>query len=382
MFEASHIELNVQHLKHNIEFIQELVGSSKISSVVKGNAYGHGIEEYIPLAEASGISHFSVYSADEAARVHQIKKPETELMIMGSVDDEGLEWAIENGVEFWVFEFERLNAACEIAIRLGKPARVHIELETGMNRTGFHQKDVKQVISILKAHANNIAFTGLCTHFAGAESVGNYYRIKDQIKVYKRMVKSFEKHELVPLYKHACCSAAALRFPEMQLDLVRIGILQYGFWPNTETFIDFCRNQGSKRDPLKRILSWKSKIMSLKEVKTGDYVGYGTSYLAQVDTLLGVVPIGYSHGFSRSLSNQGRALVGGKRVGVIGLINMNCLMLDLSEVENPQKGDEVILIGDQGELSITVASFSENSDLLNYELLTRLPSKIPRRISD
>lgn len=168
----------------------------------------------------------------------------------------------------------------------------------------------------------------------------------------------------------------------MRLDMVRIGILQYGFWPSTETFIEYSQKHKTVDEPLHRVIAWRSKVMSIKDVKTGDYVGYGTSYLAQKDTKIGIVPVGYGHGFSRSLSNQGRALVNGTRVSVVGIVNMNCIAIDLSEVDEVNKGDEVTLIGRDGDLDVSVASFSEASNQLNYELLTRLPINIPHIVEE
>jgi alanine racemase len=379
VFETSYIELDRDALKANLRFIRNHIGTErKLSYVVKGNAYGHGIEEYVPLAESAGIDHFSVYSADEAVRVHRVKKPETEIMIMGAVDDEGLEWAIQNGIEVWIFEIERLNKALEIAKRSLVKVKIHLELETGMHRTGFNNGDLKQAISKLKENKVHFILKGLCTHFAGAESIANFYRVKEQIKTYRKLVKKVEQTGLIAERKHTCCSAAALRFPEMMLDMVRIGILQYGFWPSMESFIEYSKGKSEKEDPLKRLISWKSRLMSIKQVKTGDYVGYGTSYLAQRDTLMGIVPVGYGHGFTRSLSNQGRAIINGTRVQVIGTVNMNCIAIDLSDVHDPTKGDTVTLIGCDGDLELSVASFSEATNQVNYELLTRLPMNIPR----
>ena len=177
-------------------------------------------------------------------------------------------------------------------------------------------------------------------------------------------------------------SAAFLRFPKSQYDLVRVGILQYGFWPSVETYIATEGMHENATDPLQRLISWKSRIMNVKEVAKGEYIGYGTSYLATQTTKVAAVPVGYSHGFSRSLSNAGRALVRGTRVGVIGVVNMNVMMLDVSHIPSVEVGDEVVLIGEQGNQSISVSSFSEYSDQMNYELLTRLPQDIPRYITD
>ncbi|GAB5538216.1 MAG: alanine racemase [Salibacteraceae bacterium] len=378
MFDTSIIELSEAAVANNLKFIRDHIGKRKLSCVVKGNAYGHGIEEYVPLAEKFGVDHFSVFSADEAQRVFLVKKQETSIMIMGAVDDGSLAWAIDNGIEVWMFELERLHKALRLAEDLGKKVKLHLELETGMYRTGFDNGALKKAVKVLKANEAHFELLGICTHFAGAENIGNYYRIKDQIKRYKRMVNSLEKQGLKPVYRHTCCSAASLRFPSMMMDLVRIGILQFGFWPSQEVFIEYTKNKSSVAEPLQRLISWRSELMSIKEVKTGDYIGYGTSYLAQRDMTIGIVPVGYAHGFSRSLSNQGRALIRGCRVSVVGTVNMNSITLDLTEVPDAKKGDTVTLIGYDGDLDVTVASFSEATNQLNYELLTRLPSRIPR----
>ena len=164
--------------------------------------------------------------------------------------------------------------------------------------------------------------------------------------------------------------------------MVRIGIMQYGFWPSDETLINYLSKKEEKVDPLQRVISWKSKVMSTKEVNTGEFIGYGTTYLAHKKMKIATIPVGYAHGFSRSLSNQGRVLIKGKRVGVVGIVNMNLMTVDVTDIPEIQKGDEVVLIGKQGDLAISVASFSELSNQLNYELLTRLPYKIPRIITN
>lgn len=383
MQSPSYIELSKAALKNNFNFIQSLLNKGvRISSVVKGNAYGHGIAEYVPMAEDLGISHFSVHSADEAQRVIAARQnDDTEVMIMGHIEDEDLAWAIEQGISFFVFEFDRLVKAAEEAERLGAKAKVHIELETGMNRTGFQKSDLDLLVSLLKGNANHLIFEGLCTHFAGAESVSNHSRVQAQASLYNEMAKEIEDHGIKPLVKHTCCSAATLRLPEMHFDMVRIGILQYGFWPSRETYIGYILENESKSDPLARALSWKSRVMTTKSVKMGEFIGYGTTYLAQRDMMIAVVPIGYSHGFSRSLSNQGRVLIHGFRLPVIGMVNMNNMAVDITEVPHVAKGDTVTLIGYDGELEVSVASFAELSDQLNYELLTRLPFNIPRKVN-
>jgi alanine racemase len=277
-------------------------------------------------------------------------------------------------------DLDRLKQAALTAKRIGIPAKVHIEVETGMNRTGFSKKEISEVMLLLKQNMENLEFKGLCTHFAGAESIANFHRIKSQKGVYRRVQNRFINNGLIPQICHTACSAAMLRYPKTQMDLVRVGILQYGFFPNREALIYYLAKQKELEFPLERLISWKSKVMSLKVVKAGEFVGYGTSFLANTEMKIATIPVGYSHGFSRSLSNRGRVIIRGFRVSVVGIVNMNMMCVDVTNVGNVEKGDEVVLIGRQGDLEISVASFGENSTQLNYELLTRLPRDIPRKI--
>lgn len=380
---TSVIEVDRSALIHNLNFIQHQLGEDvKVSSVIKANAYGHGIEQVVPVAESAGINHFSVFSADEAQRVYKVKKKQTDVMIMGWVSDEALEWAIKNSVEFYVFEYAKLEKAQEIAEKLNKKAIIHIEVETGMNRTGFIQKDLKKAVNLIKKHRECFVVKGLCTHYAGAESIANHVRIQKQIKKYNQIYKWIVKEGVIPELRHTACSAAAMAYPRTRMDMVRIGILQYGFWPTRETFIQYISKQMDKADPLQRVISWKSQVMSIKKVKTGEFVSYGTAYLANEDKAIAIVPVGYSHGYSRSLSNTGRVLIDGQRAPVIGVVNMNMLIVDVSTIPDVKRGDEVVLIGTQNGLVITLASFADFNNQLNYELLARLPINIPRKVTN
>lgn len=383
MFATSKIELSRSAVQHNLKFIKDLIGDSRLSYVVKGNAYGHGYRQYIPLLEDNGVDHFSVFSADEAYEVQKNTKGEVELLIMGMVDGAGLEWAIDHGVHFFVFDLYRLKEALKYSKHLGKPAQVHLEVETGMNRTGLEPEELEQAIELCKQNPENVSIQGVCTHLAGAESIANYYRIKEQQKSFKRTLKALERKGISPPKIHAACSAGAIRYPQTQLDLSRIGIMQYGFFPNRETLIHYLTKTGETDYPLERVLSWKSRVMDLKHVDAGEFVGYGTSYFTNKPSTIALIPVGYSHGFSRTLSNQGRVLIRGSRFSVIGMVNMNMIAVDVTENDPAiERGDEVVIIGNQGDLELSVSSFSEYSDQVNYELLTRLPSEIPRLVVD
>ncbi|HKK87429.1 MAG TPA: alanine racemase [Saprospiraceae bacterium] len=381
MLHTCRIEISQSALAHNFSFLREMVSDDvQISHVVKGNAYGHGTSNFVPLAEKHGARHFSVFSADEAYNVLEYSSGKCTVMIMGMLDNEQMKWAIDNDLEFFIFNENRLHQAKQFAEKMGKKAKIHIELETGMNRTGFQPDKVDDVTSFLLDNQEHLHFCGLCTHFAGAESIANYYRIKKQIINFKRATRKVADKQIMPERFHIACSAAAMRYPETQLNMVRLGILQYGFFPSREVLIDYLGKHEIEHYPLERILSWKSKVMDIKTVKSGEFIGYGTSYLANGDMKIATVPVGYSHGFSRSLSNQGRVLIRGQRTSVIGMVNMNAMTVDISQVEGVELGDEVVLIGKQGDLEISVSSFGQFSDQVNYELLTRLPNDIPRLI--
>jgi len=381
MLHTSFIELDKDALNNNIQFIKELLGSdTRYSMVVKANAYGHGIEQLLPAIEECGVTHFSVFSVAEAMRVHEAKHEDCEVMIMGWVDHDYLEWAINKGVSFFVFTPERLKATLQQAKKMEMRARIHLELETGMHRTGFCADQLPEVFELLANNKKYLQLEGLCTHYAGAEDFTNYDRVENQIKTFDRLCKLFEENQFSPTYKHSACSAALFNFPETTGDLARIGISSYGYWPNNETKMRYKMKHNIGGDPLERILSWKSKVQSINKVAENEYVSYGKSYLTNRPSKIATVPVGYGYGFSRTLSNNGHVLVGGKRAPVVGSVNMNMMVLDVTDVENVEVGDEVVLVGKQSDREISISSFSDMNNSMNYELLTRLPHHIPRKV--
>ena len=379
---TSTIEINKTAYQNNIKFIRSLIGESCIfSSVIKGNAYGHGIEVFAPMTEEVGVNHFSVFSAYEAYRFKKVSNGKSTVMIMGVADStQELEWTINLNIEFFVFDLDRLQHAVKIAKRLKKKAIVHVEIETGMNRTGFCVDELKDVIHFIEDNKQHLDVKGLCTHFAGAESITNYFRVKKQIVFYNRVYKFFKSNNIDFRQKHLACSAAVINYPQTINDLVRVGIMQYGFWPSRESQMKYYTKHHINDNPLEPVISWKSYVMGTKSVAMGEYISYGTSVLAETDMKIATIPVGYAHGFSRSLSNQGKAIIRGHRLDVIGFVNMNMMIVDITNIPEVEKGDEVVLIGSQNGITITVNSFGEMSHQLNYELLTRLPEDIPRKI--
>ncbi len=382
MIATSSLEISSKAYRQNINFLRSEIGPKPvISAVVKGNAYGHGIAQMVQIAEKAGIRHFSTFSSDEALEVFNHSKNSSEIMILGMLYLEELEELIRKGISFYVFDFIRLEAAITIARKIKIPAKIHIEVETGFHRTGFEWQDRERLASKLLESQEEISLEGLCTHYAGAESVSNFVRVKKQIASYHEFKAYFQGKGISFKKFHTACSAATLIFPETIMDMVRIGIAGYGFWPTKETYFAKLPDlPATNKNPLKRLITWKSTVMSIKAVKMAEFIGYGNSYMAMEDMQMAIVPVGYGHGFSRLLSNQGQVLIQGQFCQVVGTVTMNSIAVKIPKGKSVQLGDEVILIGKQKGKEISVASFSESTQQVNYELLTRLPKDIPRKI--
>lgn len=381
MFATSAITLHDKAFRANLRFIRGAMRpGTRLCSVVKGNAYGHGQEVFVRMALEAGVRYFAVHSAEEAYAIKPLLPNDCGLLIMGSMGPGALEWAVAEGVEFAVFDEERLNRCVEVAHQVHRTARIHLELETGMHRTGFRPDTLPGLIRRLEDHRQYLTCEGVFTHFAGAESMANDFRVREQIETFRKGLNVLRHAGVRPPWIHTACSAGLINYPDAPGNMVRIGILQYGFWPNRETFIRHYGEEDPARDALRRVIRWTSRVMALQEVKKGRFIGYGSSCLSHRDMRLAIIPVGYAHGYSRVLSNFGSVLINGRKAPVVGTVNMNSLSVDITACGLVRKGDEAVLIGGQGKLAITVSSFSEQSHLLNYEMLTRLPPTIPRTI--
>ncbi len=380
MASTSLIEIKCKAIENNVLFIKNLVDSDVIiSAVIKGNAYGHGVEVAIPALEYSGVNHFSVFSSSEARKAYKAMKSSSTLMIMGFIFEEDLKWVIQQEIEFYISNLKSLKAAIELAKELKTPARIHIDVETGMNRTGLLLEEVKQAIPIINTNTDHLILQGLTSHLAGAESIANHMRIISQLNIFKKRKSLLAKNGIHPKLNHIASSAATISYPESRMDMVRTGVVLYGYWPTKETFINYIHRKKDKSDPLKRALVWRSQVMETKTVPAGEFIGYGLSYQAQTKMSIMLVPVGYCNGYSRSLSNNGHVLIKGQRAQVIGSVNMNMILCDISMInEKINIGDEVVLIGEQSEMEISFTSFADMNNSLNYEILARLPENIQR----
>ena len=381
---ASWLELSESALRHNLRFLNRHIGPDvAFCSVVKANAYGHGTAEFVPLAERCGVRRFGVFSAQEAAEVLDCRTKGSEVMIMGEMENADVEWAVENGISFWVFDLSRLEAAGKAARRCGRRARVHLEVETGMYRLGLSARSLGAAAGRVKRHDELFQLEGVCTHFAGAESSANALRIEEQIVTFEERLAVVRNAGLSGFRRHLCCSAAAFSFPAALGDMVRFGIAQYGFWPSLETRMQYKAGADRKSaGRLRRVLSWRSRLFNIKTVPAGKFVGYGNSFLTARKMQLGAVPVGYHHGIERSQSNLGHVLVRGERCAIVGIINMNMMTVDLTHVPQAEVRDEVTIIGRQGNDEITVGSFGNRINDLNYETLARLHGRLERIVVD
>ncbi len=382
MFESSEIQLSRKALKNNLHFIRNLLQPGvRLCSVVKGNAYGHGLMPFVNMAIAEGVDYFAVHSAEEAYNLKNKVDGNPDIFIMGNIESVATTWAVNEDIEFSVFDFDRLSAAIHAAAQANKPAKIHLELETGMQRTGFNLEQLPQVCEVINRHPESLKLQGVFTHLAGAEDNSNDERVRKQQYFFYEMLAQVHNAGLHPVHHHLSCSAGIINYPEAQGNMVRIGIVQYGFWPNQETKKRFLeKHHLQNKNLLLRVISWRSKVMALHAVEKGNFIGYGSAFLAPRDIFLAIVPVGYAHGYNRNLSNIGSVIINGKTAPVIGVVNMNSLSVDVSQCGPVRKGDEVVLIGKQRGKEITINSFSEQSQLLNYEMLTRLQESIPRKI--
>lgn len=375
---SSKIELDKKAIKNNVEFLRDHIGKGvKLSAVVKANAYGHGIREMVPELENNDVRHFSVFSSFEARETLKACNKGSTIMIMGDISKDDISWIVSNEIECFVYNFHNLNLLLNEAKQQKIKVCLHLELETGMNRHGFRPNEWEDLAKQVLESREYIALQGICTHFAGAESSANYKRILDQQKNFMQALSFFRERDLVPNNVHTSCSAATVAYPGFNHDLVRVGIMIYGLWPSTETQLTYKLKNEVEVSPLKPVLSWKSHIIDISHVSSGDFIGYGNSFLAETDMKVASVPVGYGYGFNRSLSNTGRVIVNGSRLSVIGTVNMNMFLVDATNVDI-KIGDEVTIIGKNGNQEIKVAHFGNLSDQLNYELLTRIDKDIKR----
>lgn len=365
------LEISKKALIQNLKQFRKIVGQRiKIMAVVKSNAYGHGMIECAKIFEKNGADYLGVINLDEALELREngIKKPIFILSFWDKDNINGLIMAIQKNIEFPVYTENQLKILAKISQKIGKKAKMHLKIDTGTSRIGilpenalnFAQKCLKSPWLEVK---------GVFTHFAKSEAEKQSFTNKqverlDKIKSQLWALKDFPKNVIF----HAGCTASTLNNKKTFFDMVRIGLGLYGLWPSQGT------KKKNKKIILKPALIWKTKIIQVKELSKGSFIGYDCTYQCQRKTKIAVLPIGYWDGYDRKLSNCGEVIIRGRRVPMLGRVCMNLSMIDVTAIKNVKAGDEVILLGK----NMTAEKLAEKIGTINYEVITRINQQIWR----
>lgn len=386
----SWVEIDTQAIKYNLKNLKSLLRQrTRFMVVVKSNAYGHGIVKFAQEAIKNGADWLGVVNIDEALklRAEKIIKP---IMVLGYVPVERLKEAGKNNIIVPIISMEYI--ADIVRAKLKEKLTVHIKVDTGINRMGIRPESIVSAYKML-SKMKNIKMEGIYSHLASVEE-NNMNYTGEQFNEFGRAVRLLKNNNInIPL-KHIAASGAAMLLAESHFDMVRCGISCYGLWPSEENKKSFWdeADPDTKKPFLKPVLSYKTQLVQVKEVKSG-YIGYGCTYRVKRAMKIGVIPVGYYEGLDRGLSGAqkmydqeaeragfGEVLVDGIQCSIVGRICMNMTIVDISKVKSQKSkvGEEVVIIGKQGKSEITVEELARKINTINYEIITRIPEHIPR----
>ena len=363
-------EIDLDHFEHNLDEIKRLKAmKTKVCAVIKADGYGHGAVRLARVLEKrEEIWGYAVATAEEGKELRKagMKKP---VLILGYVFPEDYKMLIRQEIRPAVYTMEMAQQLSEEALHLGKKAKIHIKLDTGMSRIGFQCNEQSADLIAQIHQLPHIVIEGIFTHFAKADETDKTFT-REQMKLYGKMTDMLKERKIeIPIH-HVSNSAGIVDLPGYNLDLVRAGIILYGLWPSDEV-------QKENID-LKPLLTLKSHVVHVKELEEGRTVSYGGTYRVTGTKRIATIPVGYGDGYPRSLSNKGYVLIHGQRAPVCGRICMDQFMVDVTEIDNVKTGDPVILIGRDGEEQITMEELGDLSGRFNYEFACDLGKRIPR----
>lgn len=339
-------------------------------AIVKANAYGHGLILVARVLEQK-VDWFGVTSLEEGLHLRKqgIKLP---ILVLGYIPLSYLEQAIKEDLSFAVYNRSVIKKAEQIAKNWSKKVKIHLKIETGLNRQGIRVNEVLSFVGLVKK-CPSVLLEGVYTHFANIEDTLDPSFAMEQLRSFRQVTKMVESAKMKIPFKHTACSAAIILFPQTHFDMVRLGISLYGLWPSKE--VKMAAKENLNLEP---VLAWKTKVIQLKQIKKGESVGYGRTWWASRVTKIAVLPVGYFDGYDRKLSNSGRVLVGGKFAPVVGRVCMNMIMVDITKIPNVSLEDEVVLLGRQGKNEITTEELAEKVGTINYEFVSRINLTLPR----
>lgn len=360
-------EIDLDAIGHNIREIKGLIkDTTKLLAVVKADAYGHGAEEVAKVCLYNGADQLAVATCDEGVQIRQwsIQVP---TLILGQTVEGQLETVINYNLTQAVFRYETAKLMSDIALKLNKIALVHIKIDTGMSRIGYlpTEESIKEIEKIFKLP--NLKVTGVFTHFATADEENKDFTL-EQYRRFRFVTDRLNELGYSGFIRHCANSGAILDMPELQLDMVRAGIIVYGMFPSTQVTHPIV---------LKPAMSLKSQISYVKYLEDNVSVGYGRTYYTKGETKVATVPIGYADGYSRAFSNKARVLVNGQYAPVIGNVCMDQMMIDVTGIDTCE-GDSVTIMGSDKDKSITAEELAKLSGTINYEIVCNVGKRVPR----
>ncbi len=370
---AAWVEIDTKMAIKNFERIKKRARENnkdtKICAVVKANSYGMGSIELSKLYVESGVDMLAVAILSEALEIRD-KIIDTNILVLGYTPDDLFEDALKNNITLTIYTYEQAYNLNEIAKKFDKKANIHIKIETGMNRLGFitlseNADKIKDIHDL-----SNINIEGIYTHFARADEKDKS-TAHMQMKAFSYFIDLLEQRNVNIPIKHAANSAAIIDLSEYTFDMVRPGIILLGFYPSDEVNKD-----NLKIEPC---ITLKAKLANVKTVPINTGISYGHTFKTKKTTVIGTVPLGYADGFSRSLSNNYYVVVKGKKCLLLGRICMDQFMIDLTNVDNPQIGDEVIIYGNGHDAALSIDDVAKMRSTISYEVASTLSYRLPRK---
>lgn len=361
------VEIDLDAIVSNVRALKSAVGrATEVVAVVKADAYGHGALRVAQEALGAGASRLAVAIPEEGVELRRagIGAP---IMVLGMLFPEQACAVVEYDLSPAVSSAEDARYVSREACDAKKTIPVHIKLDTGMTRTGT---DVESVVSLARSIAAmpGVRLEGLFTHFAAADEPDKGYTEK-QASLFRQAVVLLRASGIEIPFLHASNTAGALSVPDARFDAVRTGIALYGLYPSDDV---------PREIRLTPAMSWKTRLGSLRTVPEGTYVGYGCTFKTERESRIGTLPVGYADGYSRHLSNKGEVLIRGKRARVVGRVCMDMTMIDVTDVPDAAVGDEVVLMGRQGEECISAEMLAGWIGTINYEVVCRVGKRVPR----
>ncbi len=361
------VEISLDAIKGNVEaFRKHINKKSKLLAVVKADGYGHGAVEVGKVALEAGAEGLGVALLDEALELREagIEAP---ILVLGYTKPEAVKLAIENHITLTVYGEDVLQAIAKACHESDKTAKVHIKVDTGMTRIGIQTKE--KVLDLVKSLTDErVEVEGIYTHFADADNTDETYT-RQQFKRFLEITSYLEENGYQIPIKHCCNSAATISYPEMHLNMCRVGISIYGLYPGEHM---------KKVISLTQAMTFQTKPTLIKEVKTGQPVSYGCTYFPEKDSIVATLPVGYADGLSRQLSNKGEMTIKGDRAPIVGRVCMDQTMIDVTHLGQVNESDVVTIFGDESKGYISLDEVAERLDTIHYEVVCLIGKRVPR----